>query len=154
MTFNELLELDKEAEHAEDVQATPEKLRVPKVSQASDKPVPSPAPPQPKPKAKPIATKHDTERGTTIPRHHDIPTPVMVKGIRKAVKQLGKEAATHRFTREEKAAIARIVFTYGQQEIRTCENEVTRIGINWLLEDYQANGKGSVLHKVLAALQA
>ena len=78
----------------------------------------------------------------------------MVKDIRKAVKQLGKEAATHRFTRQEKDAIAKIVFTYGQQGIRTCENEITRIGINWLLEDYQFHGKGSVLHKVLAALQA
>ena len=154
MTFNELLELDKEAEHAEDVQATPEKLRVPKVSQASDKPVPSPAPPQPKPKAKPIATKHDTERGTTIPRRGGITTPATVKGIRKAVKQAGKEAGNYRFTREEKDAIAELVFSYGQQGIKTSANEIIRIGTNWLLEDYRFNRKQSTLHKVLAALNA
>ena len=78
----------------------------------------------------------------------------MIKGIRKAVKQLGKEAATHRFTREEKDAIARIVFTYGQQGVKTCENEIARIGINWLLQEHQANGRSSILHKVLTALKA
>ena len=142
MTFNELLKLDKGAETTQRDRKAPEK------PQESAKAVPSPT--QSKPKAKP----HDTEREAAPPRHRGITTPAMVKGIRKAVKQLGKEAATHRFTREEKDAIARIVFTYGQQGIRTCENEIARIGINWLLQDYQANGKGSMLHKVLAALQA
>ena len=148
MTFNELLELDKGAETK---QAKRKVLDRPKELLKS---IPSPAPVRLKPKTKSIAAKHDTERGTTMPRCRGATAPAMVKDIRKAVKQLGKEAATHRFTREEKDAIARIIFTYGQQEMRTCENEITRIGINWLLEDYQANGKGSMLHKVLAALQA
>ena len=142
MTFNELLELDKGAETTQEKRKAPEK---------TEKPVKSlPSPAQSKPKAK----ARDTKRDAAIPRYRGITTPAMVKRIRKAVRQLGKEAATHRFTREEKDAIARIVFTYGQQGVKTCENEITRIGLNWLMEDYQANGKGSVLHKVLAALQA
>ena len=143
MTFNELLELDKKAAATS---------KVPEKPDVESKPIPSPAPA--KPKAKPQKKLSSIKRDTTIPRHHGITTPSMVKGIRKAVRQIGKEAATHRFTREEKDAIARIVFTYGQQGFKTCENEITRIGINWLLEDYQANGQRSALHKVLAALQA
>ena len=76
----------------------------------------------------------------------------MVQRLRKAVKHLGKEAATYRFTEEEKEALADAVYTYGRQKYRTSENEIVRIGINWLLEDYQASGEESVLHKVLEAL--
>jgi len=140
MTFNELLELDKKAE-------TTQRPRAAEEPKASSKPLPSPAP---RPKPRP----HDAKRDTTTPRYRDTTTPTMIKGIRKAVKQLGKEAATHRFTREEKDAIARIVFTYGQQGVKTCENEIASIGINWLLQDHQANSRSSILHKVLAALRA
>ena len=141
MTFSELLELDKRAETAP---GKPKALQKPK---GSAQPLPSPAP-------KPEPGPHDAKGGTTTSRHRDTTTSAMIKGIRKAVKQLGKEAATHRFTREEKDAIAQIVFSYGQQGVKTCENEIARIGINWLLEDYQVNGRHSILHRVLAALQA
>lgn len=139
MTFNELLELDKKAETAQRPRAEEPKISAKTLPSAASRPKPRP---------------HDAKRDTTTPRYRDTTTPTMIKGIRKAVKQLGKEAATHRFTREEKDAIARIVFTYGQQGVKTCENEIARIGINWLLEDYQVNGRSSILHKVLAALRA
>jgi hypothetical protein len=88
------------------------------------------------------------------PRHQDTVTPDMVETVRKAVKQIGKEAATHRFTREEKQAIADIVYTYARQGHRCTENEITRIAVNWLLQDYRNSGAESILHKVLAALKA
>ena len=51
---------------------------------------------------------------TVIPRHHDTTVPrvhgVMVELVRKAVKEFGKEAATHRFTMAEKRSIADIIF--------------------------------------------
>jgi hypothetical protein len=47
--------------------------------------------------------------------------------VRKAVKQIGKEAATHRFTLDEKNLLADIEYTYKRQGIRTSENELTRI---------------------------
>ena len=154
MTFNELLELDKGAETTQEKPKAPEEPRAPQVPQEPVKSISSPAPVGPKPKAKPIAAKHDTERGTTIPRRGGITTPATVKGIRKAVKQAGKEAGNYRFTREEKDTIAEIVFSYGQQGIKTSANEIIRIGTNWLLEDYRFNRKQSTLHKVLAALNA
>ncbi len=85
---------------------------------------------------------------TVVSRYHD----TTIEAIRSAVKDFGKEAATHRFTVEEKKTIRDIVYAYVGQGIRTNENEVTRIGVNFLIEDYRTNGDNSILQKVLKAL--
>jgi hypothetical protein len=77
----------------------------------------------------------------------------MVEAIRKAVKLVGKEAATHRSTPEEKLAIADIIYTYRRQGYNTSENEITRIAIHWLVWDHQTNGLTSVLAQILKALK-
>ncbi len=87
-------------------------------------------------------------RDTTIPQYPD----TMIETIRKAVKQLGKEAATHRFTLEEKKLLRDIVYTYGAHGIRTSENEIARIAIHNLIGDYQKNNETSVLARVLESL--
>ena len=74
--------------------------------------------------------------------------------IRKAVKEFGKEAATHRFTTDEKRLIADLVYTYNRQGIRTSENEITRIAVNFILQDHQENGESCILNLVLQALHA
>ena len=91
-----------------------------------------------------VSRNHDT----MPPRHHD----TIITLIRKAVRQFGKEAATHRFTMDEKRAIADIIYTYARQGIRTSENEMARIAINFLIHDYRENGSNSVLEKVLREL--
>jgi hypothetical protein len=78
----------------------------------------------------------------------------VVETIRKAVRHVGKEVSFVRLTPEEKRQLADIAYTYKSQGIKTSENEISRIGINWMLEDYQANGAQSVLALVLAALNA
>jgi hypothetical protein len=93
-------------------------------------------------------TKPPRHHATVIPRYHD----TVIEVIRAAVKAFGKEAATHRFTLEEKKAIADIVYAYKRTGIRTSENELSRIGVNFLVEDYRKNGESSILHKVLKAL--
>jgi hypothetical protein len=75
-----------------------------------------------------------------------------IEVIRKAVKQLGKESTFSRFTREEKDALGDVVYSYKRSGIRTSENEVIRIAVNWLLEDYRSDGQNSVLAKVLGKL--
>jgi hypothetical protein len=50
--------------------------------------------------------------------------------------------------------IAQIVYSYKQACIRTSENESTRIGVNFMLNDYQENGEKSILHRVLQALNS
>ncbi len=95
-------------------------------------------------------------RDTTQPRHHDTVVSryhdTIIEKVRKAVKQFGKEAATHRFTQEEKDAIADIVYSNKLLGIRTSENEITRIAINFITNDRLENKQNSVLDQVLKAL--
>ncbi len=93
---------------------------------------------------------------TTVSRHHDTTVSryqeTIFEIVRKAVKELGKEAATHRFTLEEKRAIADIIYTYKNNGIKTSENEIARISVNFIIEDYRENGENSILHKIIKAL--
>lgn len=102
------------------------------------------------------ATMKPRYRDTTIPRNHDTTTPryhdTIIKIIRKAVKDFGKEAATHRFTIAEKKAIADIIFRFRAKDIKTSENEITRIAVNFIVRDYQDNGNKSILERTLKAL--
>jgi len=95
---------------------------------------------------------HDTtlpsNHDTVIPRHHG----TIVELVRKAVKEVGKEAATHRFTETEKKELADLIYTYKNRGVKTSENEITRIAVNFILEDYKENGENSILHKILEAL--
>lgn len=113
-----------------------------------------PSPVNPVQQTKKIGTS--SNRDTTIPSNHDTVTPrhhdTTIEAIRAAVRRFGKEAATHRFTQEEKQAIAEVVFIYQRQGMRTSENEIARIGVNFLIEDYHKNGENSILDTVLKAL--
>jgi hypothetical protein len=111
-------------------------------------------PPGPEPKNTLGSGHHATTAATTPPQAQATPAASRVETLRKTVKQIGKEAATHRFTIEEKRSLAELVYTYGRQGYRTTENEITRIAVNWLMLDHQENGKASVLAQVLRALKA
>ena len=76
----------------------------------------------------------------------------IIELIRRAVKDVGKESATYRFTPEEKKALLELTFTYKVQGYKTSENELTRIAVNFILEDHKQNGRNSILEKVLQAL--
>ena len=105
---------------------------------------------------------HDTmiprHHDTTVSRNHDTTVPSddqhIFEIVRKSVKHIGKEAATHRFTLEEKNELADIEYTYKRQGIRTSENEITRIAINYFVEDYRQNGEQSLLAKILKRLNS
>ena len=98
------------------------------------------------------SSKHDIKK----PAHHDTAVSrvdeTIIEIIRKAVKKFGKEAATHRFTTGEKKLLADIVYTYRNVGIKTSENEITRIAVNFIIRDYQDKGKDSILDQVLRAL--
>lgn len=101
-------------------------------------------------------TKKKTGEPTTTPSNHETVVSryhdAMVETIRKSVKEFGKEAATHRFTSDEKQKIADIVYAYKRLGIRTSENEITRIAINYLIDDYYKNKQNNFLDLVLKAL--
>jgi hypothetical protein len=77
-----------------------------------------------------------------------------IEAIRRVVKQTGREVSFVRLSPEEKGRLADIVYTYRRQGRKTTENELNRIAINALLEDYDAHGAQSVLARVLDALHA
>jgi hypothetical protein len=161
--FGDLAELDKE-QHAESVREQQTASEQPQQTPAVT-PLPAPAPTitpklpknstRQRKKQTPI-TPHDTTvprnrdttGDTTVSRYHD----TIIETTRRAVKQLGKEAATHRFTVEEKRALKSVERDYEDKNIRTSENEITRISINYMLEDYKVNGKKSILAQILEIL--
>jgi hypothetical protein len=107
-----------------------------------------------KPKIKKV--EQPIKRDTTTPSHHDTTVSryhdTIVEMVRKSVKEFGKEAATHRFTQAEKRAVADIIYTYKNNGIQTSENQIARISVNFIIEDYRENGANSILHKILEVL--
>jgi hypothetical protein len=108
--------------------------------------------------------KNDTIRSSAS-KHASTPVSMqadnqddIVETIRKTVKQVGKEALFVRLTPNEKRQISSVVYAFNEmyrgEGRKTSENEIGRISINFLLEDYKANGEQSILAKVLAALNA
>ncbi len=78
----------------------------------------------------------------------------MFEIIRRAVRRQGKEVTYVRLTQDEKDQLADLIYTYKRLGIRTSETEISRIAINYLLQDYQANGKTSILACMLDLLAA
>ncbi len=112
----------------------------------------SPNPPGITKTDKGVDNKVETKKGTMTPGNRDTTVP-LIGEIRHAVKELGKEAATYRFTKMEKDALKDLVYIYGRQGVKTSENEIARIAINWLFEDNKASGEQSIIHLVLKALR-
>ena len=103
------------------------------------------------------ANKKPSSTDTVKPRDHDTTVSryhaTSIETVRKAVKVIGKEAATHRFTLSEKQAINDLVYAYKRQGIRTSENEIARIAINFILIDHSECGENSVIDRVMKALR-
>ena len=137
-------------------QSSPKKVAAPLL----EKPVPKKIKAK-SPKTNMTPRYHDTKQprhhDTTVPSNHGITTPRFysadIELIRKTVKEVGKEAATHRFTIEEKRAIKKIRYKYENHGILTSENEIARIAVNFIIDDYNKNGENSLLDKVLKALK-
>jgi hypothetical protein len=77
-----------------------------------------------------------------------------VEAIRKVVRSPGREVSFLRITPDEKARLAEIVYAFRRAGKRTSENEVNRIALNFLIEDYHDRGSDSLLAKVIDALLA
>ena len=124
--------------------------------------IPPIRPAQPKPKPKSDRPTPDT----VIPRNHDTMTPSnhgimtppledeLLETVRKAVKQIGKEAATQRLTLDEKQGLVDIEYSYKRQGIKTSGNEIMRIATNYIIKDFRHNGENSILAKVLRKLNS
>ena len=78
----------------------------------------------------------------------------VIETIRKIVKDPGKEVSFVRLSPTEKGHLADIVYTYKRQGVKTSENEINRIAVNYLIDDYRQHGERSILAQVIAALRA
>ena len=76
----------------------------------------------------------------------------VVEYIRQAVRQTGKEAGTYRITREEKKALLELCYSFRLAGIRTSENEITRIALNYLIHDHKSNQENNMLDRVMEAI--
>lgn len=72
----------------------------------------------------------------------------------RALKTVGKEIYYVRVTPDEKQRVADAIHAFGQRGIRTSVNEIGRIALNTLLEDYETNGASSLLARVLEGKRA
>ncbi|HZM23462.1 MAG TPA: hypothetical protein VFC02_17050 [Anaerolineales bacterium] len=106
--------------------------------------------PRPRKDTAPKAIKKESYHASTLASKQDN----MIEVIRKTVKSLGSKVSFTRVTPEEKGWLADIIYTYKRQGIITSENEINRIAMNFLIEDFHKNGKESVLAQVIEALNA
>ena len=94
------------------------------------------------------SSNHAIMQSSMSSRRHD----AIIEVVRKTVKVIGKEPSTHRLTPEEKKAIIDIVYSYKSRGIKTSENEIARIAIDFLVNEYKENGEKSILHRAIKAL--
>jgi len=81
--------------------------------------------------------------------------PDLLEAVRKTVKNPGKEEVLYvRLSKEEKDKLSDVSYTYKRQGIKTSDNELVRIALNALLEEYKINGEKSVLALILESLHA
>jgi hypothetical protein len=149
--FDSLLQMESNASDSPpSVGAVVQEVKDAPASVAKSQPTSSPVPRKQLPPVQPAPLKQTNKLANGLTSYH----ASMIASIRKVVRQQGQHVSFTRLTPEEKQQLAEIVFAYKRQGIRTSENEINRIAINYLLADYQARGKDSLLALVLAALYA
>jgi hypothetical protein len=107
-----------------------------------------------RPQANKLASKSDSKLASKQASMLASYQQEVVTTIRRTVKKSGKEVSFIRLTQQEKDQLADIVYTYKRRGVKTSENEINRIAINLLLEDYKQYGEESVLARVIAELLA
>ena len=95
-----------------------------------------------------MSDSQSSTHATMPPDKHDD----VIEYIRQAIRQTGKEAGTYRITREEKKALLELCYSFRLSGIRTSENEITRIAINYLIHDHKSDPKDNILDCVMEAI--
>lgn len=99
--------------------------------------------------SQPPESAPEGEHPSSLPERHK---EASVEAIRRAVKQLGKEETTYRLTSSEKKQLTDLVYSYASSGLRTSQNEITRIAVNFLLDDYKRDPENSMLVRVMDRL--
>ena len=96
-----------------------------------------------KPKIK--ESKQLSHQATTVSCTHD----TVISEIAESILQVGKEAATYRFTLNEKRKLTKIIYTLKMKNMCVTENEIIRIALNYILCDYSMNKANSILNNFI-----
>jgi hypothetical protein len=103
------------------------------------------------------STKASKLASTLASRRQKGDAPVLpqatLTAIRKTVRVPGREVTYVRLSSEEKARLYEVVSTYKLQGHKITETEISRIAVNFILEDYRAHGEQSILAQALTALR-
>ena len=97
-----------------------------------------------------IESHTEIKHAIMTPRYHDGMTAIIVKSVR----EVGKEVCTYRLTQKEKTALVEIIYHYRMRNSRLSENEIARIAINFLIEDFKVDKKDSILSSITEAMKA
>lgn len=140
---------------------TPLSTPSPESAAATNLSAPAPSPTAPKQSRKRSSTLASTVASppdptqasvlaSTLARERD----TVIESIRRTVKVPGREVSFVRLTPQEKRELTDLVYAYKRQGRKTSENEINRIAVNFILEDYKANSAQSILARVIDALLA
>jgi len=99
---------------------------------------------------KPSVQGAERKNDTMTSRYHDS----MIAKIARSVRDVGKEVSTYRLTPQEKTALVEIIYHYRMHNCRLSENEIARIAINLLIEDFNKNKKSCMLSRIAEAMKA
>lgn len=69
--------------------------------------------------------------------------------IARIIRKKGTNASTYRFTSSEKQSLLKIIYKFRRQEIKITENDIVRIAINFLIENFETE-KEDFLQKVIS----
>jgi hypothetical protein len=114
--------------------------------------------PAPEP-ASPLATQPPSQQATMPPSAQDTRDAVSQRTdadaflrhrLRELLAQDHPFHYSYRFTREEIDALRDIVYELEvKRGMRLTRNDVVRLGLNWVIDDYRARGKESLLMQVM-----
>ena len=78
----------------------------------------------------------------------------MVATIAKSMHEVGKEGCTYRLTQREKTALIEIIYHFRMRNCRLSENEIARIAINFLIEDFKAKKNDCLIRRIIDIMQS
>jgi len=74
--------------------------------------------------------------------------------VAKAMREVGKEGCTYRLTQREKTALIEIIYHFRMRNCRLSENEIARIAINFLIEDFKTRKNDCLIRRIIDIMQS
>lgn len=97
----------------------------------------------------------DTKISKETSGYQDINTPSVIEDIRRVIKDVGHATSPLRLTETESDVLEDMVHTIKKKhKLKTDKNQAVRISLNYILDDFEQNGKNSIIVQVLERLHS